>query len=84
LGKKDELWIHKLKPGTFRRYLYNTFGKDAFTNAGKIKISVINGIMNAYNTGKKYTLGKVSIKPTLRTFRRANAAKTLRKLRKKK
>ncbi len=83
MGKK-ELWIHKLKPGTFREYLYKTFGKRAFTNAGKIKTTVISGIIKAYKKGTEFKLGKVILKPSLKTYRRAISARTLRVLRRKK
>lgn len=77
MGKKaKKKWIQKAieEEGSLTDYVKRRWGKQAFTKKGNIKVKILNQII------KDYKKGKVSLK----TYRRAVLAKTLRKIAKKK
>lgn len=75
MPKKGEKWIYKLKPSTLTNYLRRRFGRKAFTGEGTIKVSYLRDLANK--------TGKIGKGITEKTRKRAQAALTLRKLKKK-
>ncbi len=77
MGRKaKEKWIQKAiqEEGSLTDYVKRRWGKKALTKKGNIKTKYLNQII------RDYKKGKVSLK----TYRRAVLAKTLRKIAKKK
>ena len=77
MGKKaKKKWIQKAisEEGSLTDYVKRRWGNKALTKKGTIKIKYLNQII------KDYKQGKVSLK----TYRRAVLAKTLRRIAKKK